>query len=619
MRGTKKADVDLGRLCEAMRQSRLQDSYMRDQMVEMVRERAGAHYSEDAAYKSTPINLMSLYERTISRSLISKNPRYRLQTYNAQARHVVSAQQDALNEDVQRMDLAEAAREAVISALYGFGAVVVALADPADAGLRGWTIEAGMPFVEQIDRDDIVYDIHAKKLSQMEYIGWRRRIPTDIAREIYKRKDIEATEDPMFNLEGDERISMIGRGYYSDREASDHTTVWTAYLPRHRKIVDMLGDSITGHSPEMMDPDNIYGKGNRRCLRESRFVGPPWGPVIWLGYDWISGNAIPRGPIHDIYDLHLAVNNMARKLINQAHDTKRITIAIGDDNDIKRMHDTADGYGCRVVDPQSVQQIVMNEPLNSLGILMDNFINRASWLAGNLELLGGLAPQAKTASQDKMNSQASGAGIADMQESTDRFMAKIGRSLLWYQHHHPTRVTKSHFTVKPAPWIGLTRKTYPNDPAIHGNVRGRNVRNHDWEDLSLEIAPYSLRTKGPDMQLQFLGQVIGQMAPFAQLLTQQGHQFNVTKWLELQAKYGDAPEIEELWQVGEVPESLKGDGAAPDIGAPPNQQTEHIRRSLGGDSQQAKEALNANAMSRGASSSQNGNGQMQPVPMGGGQ
>ena len=28
----------------------------------------------------------------------------------------------------------------------------------------------------------------------------------------------------MFNLEGDERISMIGRGYYSDREASDHTT-----------------------------------------------------------------------------------------------------------------------------------------------------------------------------------------------------------------------------------------------------------------------------------------------------------------------------------------------------------------------------------------------------------
>lgn len=613
MRGTKQADVDLGRLCEAMRQSRLQDSFMRQTTADMVRERAGAHYSEDAAYKSTPINLMSLYERTISRSLISKNPRYRIQTYDVRARHVVSAQQDSLNEEVQRMNLAEAGREAVISALYGFGAVVCALADPADAGLRGWTIEAGMPFVEQIDRDDIVYDIHAKKLSQMEYIGWRRRIPTDIARKMYKRSDIEATEDPMFNLEGDERISMIGRGYYSDREASDHTTVWTIYLPRHRKIVDMIGDSVTGHSPESMDPDNIYGKGNRRCLRESKFVGPPWGPVIWLGYDWISGNAIPRGPIHDIYDLHLAVNNMARKLINQSHDTKRVTMTM-DENDIQRINDTPDGYSCKVNDPKSTMQVVLNEPLQSIAQLMDTFINRASWLAGNLELLGGLAPQAKTLGQDKLNSQSSSAGVADMQESTDRFMAEIGRSLLWYQHHHPTRITKSHYRVPAAPEIGMTRRTWPNNPEIHGNVPGRNVRNHDWEDLSLEIAPYSLRTRSPDMQLQFLGQVIQQMQPFAQLLMQQGHQFNVEKWLEIQAKYGDAPEIQELWQVGEIPDAMKGDAASPEVGAPPNQPTENIRRSLGGDSQQAREALLSNAAARGA-----GNQNGQPVPIGGGQ
>ena len=174
MRGTAKADVDLGRLCEAMRQSRLQDEFMRAKMTEMVKERAGAHYSPDAADKSTPINLMSLYERVISRALISKNPRYRLQTFNQKARHVVSAQQDSLNDDVVKMVLAEAAREAVISALYGFGAVVCALADPADAGLSGWALQAGMPFVEHIDRDDIVYDIHANKLSAgAEYVGWR--------------------------------------------------------------------------------------------------------------------------------------------------------------------------------------------------------------------------------------------------------------------------------------------------------------------------------------------------------------------------------------------------------------------------------------------------------------
>jgi len=612
MRGTKQADVDLGRLCKAMRQARLQDSYMRAKMTEMVRERAGAHYSEDAAYKSTPINILSLYERVISRTLIAKNPRFRLQTHDTKSRHVVAAQEDAINEEVVKMRLDVTARRAVISALYGFGAVVCALADPADAGIRGWTIEAGMPFVEAIDRDDIVYDIHAHDLTQMEFVGWRRRIPTDIARAMYRRKDIEATEDPMFNLEGDERISMIGRGYYSDREASDHTTIWTVYLPRHRKIVDLLGDSITGHSPELMDPDGIYGKGNRRCLSEKRFVGPPWGPVIWLGYDWISGNAIPRGPIHDVYDLHLAVNNIARKLINQAHDTKRITMSMGE-NDIQRINETADGHSCRVEDPNSVQQVVMNEPLQSLGLLMDAFINRASWIAGNLELLGGLAPQARTASQDKMNASSSAAGVADMQESTERFMEQIGRSLLWYQHHHPTRITKSHYHLPMAPEFSKTRYTYPNNPDIHMGRPGLNVRDHDWGDMSVEIAPYSLRHRGPDMQLQFLGQVINQMAPFAQMLMQQGYQFNVAKWLEIQAKYGDAPEIEELWQVGEVPEALKGEASTSDIGSPPNQQTEHIRRSLGGDSQQAREALLSNAFARGSGGpSSNG----QPVPMG---
>src|ERR1051326_1570768 len=188
MRGTKQADVDLGRLCQAMRQARLQDAFMRAKMVEMVRERAGAHYSEDAAYKTTPINLMSLYERVVSRTLIAKNPRYFLKTFDARARSTVSAQQDAINEDVVKMRLDVALRRAVISALYGFGAVAVALADPADAALRGWTIQAGMPFVEHIDRDDIVYDIHANDPLQMEYYGWRRRIPTDVAREQNGRK-----------------------------------------------------------------------------------------------------------------------------------------------------------------------------------------------------------------------------------------------------------------------------------------------------------------------------------------------------------------------------------------------------------------------------------------------
>lgn len=610
----KEKDLELGRLCNAMQKARLQDRFGREKMAEMVKESTGSHYSDNGADKETPINLLALYERVVSRNLIAKNPRVKLSTFEKSDKPTMAALNDSVNDTIKKIRLVDTLRQSVINGLYSMGIVQVALATPADSAMTGWNLKAGSPFAMIVDRDDFVWDIHAREISKAGFVGNRLRLPLDVIKKMFgkKAKDIQPEPDPMYNLEGDERISMIGRGFYSDSEEyEDFASIWQVYLRRHKLIVTLSEDMLTGANLE----NNVYGKGRARALDVQKWIGPDCGPYHILGYRWISGNALPCGPIQEIYDLHLSVNNICRKLIREIRETKKITLFTGSDNDAQRINETPDGHSCRVDDPKQVLQIVLNEPIQALGLLMNEFIQRVSWLAGNLELMGGLAPQAKTLGQDKLNTAASSAGMADMQETTVNHVADVCEALCWFEHHHPEKITKSQYSIK-GTGRSITRKTYPNNPRVFMNQPDEqnpgkamhpsrlNIRNQPWEDMNARVDPYSIQHQTPQARLQFLDGVVTQVAPFMQLLQQQGVQFNVQKWIELKAELADSPDLGEIFEIGTpvTPDAGSSGGDQPP-GAPPAT-TEHVRRSMGGDSQQAKEALFKNNASR--QTSQNG-------------
>src|SRR5207253_775171 len=140
-------------------------------------------------------------------------------------------------------------------------------------------------------------------------IGHRYRAPLEVIRnsKIYSkgRKDLSPSTDTAYNLEGDERISMIGRTYLGmdSEEFEDFVDLWEVYLPRHRMVLTLIDDQLTGASKTGMTNGSPAD-----ALRAQHWLGPETGPYHLLSYGMVPGNAMPKAPIMDLIDLHIFAN-----------------------------------------------------------------------------------------------------------------------------------------------------------------------------------------------------------------------------------------------------------------------------------------------------------------------
>ena len=340
-----------------------------------------------------------------------------LSTFLQSSKHVVVAEESWVNKQIEKIRPKGAHRSlavAVVDACFCLGIVKVGLATPADAALLSWNLRAGEPFAECIDLDDFVYDVHARDFSQASFIGHRYRVPLKAVQKskFYgsQRKDLTASDDPIFNIEGDERISVLGRTYYAQgEEFEDMVDLWEIFLPRHQLLVTLMDHQIAGASVEGFDP--FQGK----ALRIQPWIGPTVGPYHFLGFGEVPGNAMPKAPIQDLIDLHEAVNRMLRKLIRQSDRLKENTFVAGAaSEDGSRVLKTNDGDIVKVDHPDMINKVMMGGPDVNLFQVFGAFKELFSWKAGNLESLGGLSPQAKTLGQDKMLEASSSATIQSM-------------------------------------------------------------------------------------------------------------------------------------------------------------------------------------------------------------
>jgi hypothetical protein len=601
-RQNKEKDLDLGRLCVAMQRSRLVMRRQREIRTDMVRACAGPYWGADTVpQQSQPINLLSLYDQVYGSLLVPKNPRVMLSTFDKSSKPIISAEETWANKYIEDINLANTIQRVVRDAFYSFGVCKVALATPADSANTAWSIGAGDVMIEPVDPDDFVCDVHARDKRNFGFVGHRFRVPLEVVRQSKEygkgRKQLEATDDKLFNLEGDERISVMGRGYYADTEEyEDFIDLWEIYLPRHKVIVTLADDYIAGAE------DKKAGEYGARALKVQRWIGPDCGPYHILGYKMIPGNWCPKGPMQDLYDLHLAINNICRKVIEQARRSKHVTfVAGGADADGKRLIECNDGDVVRIDNPESLKHIVTDQPDQMIGQLMEQLGGHFNKLAGNLDILAGLGPQSKTATQDTMLNANSSRGVTDMQDITISYTADILRAAIWFHHHHPTKTMKSKFALPGLPQFSIVRQVTPQQRA-----------QASWDDIDIKIDPYSMQHQTPQMRLAMLNQVVTTVViPQLQTLQAQGVAFDMNAFLKKIAKYMDMPDLEEIITMREPPEQQSSQGPSDQMGAPAQKKTEITRRSVGGDSQQAKEALASNMRSAKPT-----NGQMNGTPQG---
>ncbi len=578
-----------------MQRARLSLRFPREQVVQMVRQLTGAHWSEEANTKPVPINLIAMYVDIVGRKLIAGNPRVMLATDDDETRPVVHAMEGWANKQIVKIGLAETLERCALNALFSVGICKVGIASPADAANEAWVLAAGEPYAASIDLDDFVYDVHARTFGQVSFMGHRYRAPLEVVKRLSKRSNmVTASNDPLFNLEGDERLNVLGRGFYGDQEEFEEMVdLWEVYLPRHKMVVTLLEDNLTGAGASQ--GDKYYGKP----LWVQKYLGPDGGPYHILGFGKVPGNAMPKAPIQDLYDLHMHVNNILRKLMRQAERQKEVLPVTGQQTeDGGRAIETNDGEAFRC-DNEAPRPVSFGGPSQANFQLFGAMKDLFSWLAGNLDVQGGLSPEAKTLGQEKLLSQSSSATISSMQDQMTNFTSGVIESLCWLWYHHPQKVMKSRFSVPGLEGLGINRKVSPRGgPGM--------ARNADFDMMDVDIDPYSLPRMTPTDKLQVMeGAVTKIIIPMAQLLAQSGIAFDPNEYMQLLAKWSNLPELKQLLTIQEQPQQAEGQigqgsPGAPGAGGPPQSAADdarhYVRHSQSNPSAAGKDLGRANAM-----------------------
>lgn len=576
-------DVDIPRLCQAIRRSRLMLRYPRESRRNAILQYVGRNYSEEGTAEEVPINTLAMYVQIVGRSLIAKSPRVMLSTFQKENKPVVGAMETWLNKELADMHIDDTFRRWIVDALFSIGILKVALSTPSDAAHLTWNLGAGQPFAQCVDLDDFVYDQHARDFSEVSFIGHRYRVPLDTVRDspLYSpaRKNLVPSTDPIYNQEGDQRVNVIARTLYGQaagEEFEDMVDLWEIYLPRRRLVITLAGDNA--------DNPEVSSAWNAQALRVQRWLGPTCGPYHILGFQTVPGNILPKAPIQDLYDLHIHINQIYRKLLRQAARQKSLLIWAGAaEGDADRLKLANDGDVVRVDNPDKVQ-IKVWEQISQLNMqMLLDAMNRFNQIAGNLEMLGGLGPQSKTAKQDSMlNANASGT-MSSMQDTVTVAIQKAIKALCWYYHHDPYRVQKSVFKLPGMPEVQIARQVTPR--------QRQNVR---WDEMDVQIDPYSLQAQTPQTRLALIQQALTQIViPMAGILQQQGIRLDMNRLMAKWGKYTDNPDLEELLTVAQPPAvESTGTGDKPPMPGQTERTYNRVNRSEATPQGERRESLN---------------------------
>jgi hypothetical protein len=590
--------IDYGRLIESMRRSRQILQHTRRQRYELAQQYAGQLYSEAGPPQPVPVNLLALYVSIVHRALFSKNPRVMLSTFQRQHRATVQTMQLWSNEELETIDFAGTLERVVLDALFCVGIVKSSLVRPGDSAMTGFQTKAGEPMVQRVDLDDWAFDPHCRDLGEAGWMAHRFRIPKAAAEADYGRKkikDLEASTDRPQNAEGDDRLTMLFRGNVGTiDEFEDMIDLWEVYLPRHQKIITLCDADLAG-------PSQIENGEHPEALDEKSWIGPRSGPYKILAYSRVPGNPMPIGPLMQLLDLHHFANSSYRKLMRQTRDFKKITAARSGTLDGKKILDANDGDMVPVDDPNNIKDVVTGGPDQQVFAMFMEAMKLFKELGGNLDMMGGLGPQSRTATQDTMLEKNASRSLADMQERTVKFTAECVKSMCWFWHNDPYKTIKTKYQVPGLPHVFTNLAVTPEQR-----------QRIPWEDLKIKIDPYSIRYSTPEARLQGLNAVVQQVIlPMLPLLRQSGKNFNVDEYLQKVAGYLDLPDLIDLVNVSEPPDQETVSGPEqPKM--PQNTQRSYERISSPGRTERGdQQTLIAGAMGmdRGGASERNGNGQ----------
>ena len=590
----------INRLQSAVEYSRRQLLPYREKRLHAVRQFVGAHYTDTGSTERVPINLLEMAISIYRRQIAARRPAVLVRAKSKEHEPVADQFEFALNSLLKDIDFESTIQTWVLDAMFGLGVLKTGLS-PTGIELNGFEHDPGQPFVDNVDFDDFVFDMSAKRWDQIQFCGNRYCLPLNAIQKMKmfgsKTSEIMESAYSQTGEYGEERVQRIGTdggASYGEQYYSPIVELWDIWLPIENVIVTMRAD-------------DRGGVDTKEPLRVVEWEGPEEGPYYTLGFGSVPGNLMPLPPAALLLDLHEMANKVFRKLGRQSDRQKTITLVqAGQEDDGRRIVEASDGDVIRTDRPEGTREAkhggVDQASLAFMIQLKDMFV----YMGGNLDALGGLGKLSATVGQDQLISSSASARVSDMQEAATKAVKRVVNTLgkyLWYD-----------------PVSSPTVKTKIPDTDFEVSLEFTpEMREGEVVEYEIDIAPYSMVDRSPSEKAKTLGELMqGFVIPLAPLLQQQGMKPNMGKFLELMAKYSNAEELldivapldeQDLAKMQQMSEMAAGPGGPGGQDRPtqsPVTTRRNIRENVPGSSREGRDEAMMQLLSGGGQPAQAG-------------
>lgn len=483
----------------------------------------GPHFTNNGQIKGTDprlsIPLMEIAIDLYGQLLTGDSIRSVVRPRQSAGLPLADSLKEGLDLMVEAIDLIETFQDWVKESLWGFGVCKVGLAF-GSAGIPGsrsrYSVPKDIPFADVVDSSNLLLDSQAKKWKRLRWIGDEYLVPLDWAQ-----------KSPLFDEKSREQLTTVDPNATRSIGTSASPVKEHAAQQNRMFPMTMLRDVY-------LPLDNVYltlGRGVRGKLRSEQWRGPSVGPYHRLGFERVPDTAVARPLAWSWLDAHDSVNELYNKAVRQALRAKRNPIAqAGAEREADRVRQAKDGEWLFGIKTDLIQTFAIPGADPSLLNLVGQLINLFSYMAGNINLLGGLSAQSGTLGQDRLLSGAGSRRMSELQRRSKRAFGKVLSSLSWYL-----------FQERKLKMLTERRVGTASIPVIlrHSDLKGRFL------EFGYEIEP--IRHKSPDERLGSLLQWIQQVIiPLRPDMAQAGQRIDMEAVNRIGRDYGDIPELDQV-------------------------------------------------------------------------
>jgi len=514
---------DLSTLWDGVDWSRRQLTKTRETRLNLIKQYVGYYYGDNGSPVPLPLNMIQLGVNVYMQHLSSGLPKVLVLSKSPILRPYAANLEILLNKVLAEMKIHNIFQRVAMEALFGFGVCKVGVNASDSVDLGGYLHNPSMPFVEYIDFDDYVCDMTAKRWEEILFEGNRYYLPFEqvLASGVFNSKALAnikpVKEINIVNETGDSKAQSITISTTIDKSIKEYIILWDFWLPQEKKFITVA--------------DPLCWSGDWQPLRVVDWDEPEHGCYHKLIFYDVPGNLIPIAPVSSWLDIHTIVNQIYNKLAKQALRQKTLTaVGVTGDQDIQKINQAMDGESIPLRDPNATAELKFGG-IDQLNMAFGQHLRElSSYIQGNLDMLGGLRPQADTLGQERMLYSTASIRLQQMINRMNDFAEDVITDIAYYLWTDPIAV---YSIEKRIPGTSITVNT-----ELRPEHRKSEIFNY-----SIKIVPYSMTELTPQQRLQALMQFVGSVyMPLAQIFMQNGVILDLQEFTRLYAKYTNMEE-----------------------------------------------------------------------------